>query len=161
MPHQNGVVEQKNKIILNMSCSLVSVAHLLGFLWAKFINIANFLLNITPSCSNLGITPYHILTGDKLDISMLHIFGSVYYVHINSQRKKLDNKFVVGAFLRYDRQSKGFHIYILASIKIIVSKDVKFNESIFFLSKGLSCHFHKRMWFNMFFLLLNQDPSML
>lgn len=42
---------------------------------------------------------------------------------------------MVGAFLGYDRQSKGFCIYIPASKKIIVSKDVKFDKSKFFFQK--------------------------
>jgi hypothetical protein len=42
---------------------------------------------------------------------------------------------MVGAFLRYDHQSKGFRIFILASKKIIMSKDVKFDESKFFFQK--------------------------
>jgi hypothetical protein len=135
MPHQNGVAEQKNKIILNMSCSLVNATYLPSFLWAISKNIANFLMNITPFCSNLGLTPYHILITDKLDVNMPHIFCCVYYIHINFQRKKLDNRSMVGAFLRYDHQTKGFHIYIHASRKIIVSKDVKFDESKFFFQK--------------------------
>jgi len=97
MPHQNVVAKQKNKTILNMNCSLASATHLPSFLWAKFINIAIFLMKITFSHSNLGLIPYHILISDKLDVSMLHNFGSVCYIHINSQRKKLDKKFVVGA----------------------------------------------------------------
>jgi hypothetical protein len=135
MSHQNGVTEQKNKTILNMSRSLTNVTHLPSFLWAKSINIAIFLVNITPSHSNLGLTPYHILTSDKLDVNMLHIFGSVCYFHINSQKIKLDNKSVVGAFLGYDLQSKGFRIFIIASKKFIVSKDVKFDESKIFFQK--------------------------
>ncbi len=118
-----------------MSCSLVSATYLPSFLWAISKNIANFLMNITPFCSNLGLTPYHILTTDKLDVNMPHIFCCVYYIHINFQRKKLDNRSMVGAFLRYDHQTKGFHIYIHASRKIIVSKDVKFDESNFFFQK--------------------------
>ncbi len=66
---------------------------------------------------------------------MLHIVGSVCYVHINSQRKKLDNKFVVGAFLRYDYQSKVFCIYIPTSKKNHSVQDVKFDESKFFFQK--------------------------
>jgi hypothetical protein len=55
MPHQNGVVEQKNRIILNMSCCVANVTHLPSFLWAKFVNIAKNLMNFTPSRSNLGL----------------------------------------------------------------------------------------------------------
>jgi len=35
----------------------------------------------------------------------------------------------------YDHQSKGLHIYIPTSKKIIMSKDVKFDESKFFFQK--------------------------
>jgi hypothetical protein len=76
-------VEWKNKTILNMNYGLVNVAHLPSFFWVKSINIAFFLMNITPSRSNLGLTPYHILTGDKLDISMLH-FLAMLVTNINS-----------------------------------------------------------------------------
>jgi hypothetical protein len=44
-----------------MNHSLIRAAHLPIFLWVESINIANFLVNITPSHSNLGFTPYHIL----------------------------------------------------------------------------------------------------
>jgi hypothetical protein len=90
------------------------------------------LLLLIPIWGFLHITFW---SDDKPDINMVHIFGNVCYVHINFQRKKLDNKSMVGTFLGYDNQSKGFRIYSPAYKKITMSKDAKFDESKFFFQK--------------------------
>ncbi len=79
-----------------MNCSLVSAAHLPIFLWVESINITNVLVNITPFHSKWGLTPYHILV---INLTLTYYISLVMFViHINFQKTKLDNKFVVGAF---------------------------------------------------------------
>jgi hypothetical protein len=44
------------------------------------------------------------------------------------KRDKLETKSVVGIFLGYSSNSKGYRIYNLETKKILVTRDVKFDE---------------------------------
>nr|KYP40240.1 DNA topoisomerase 2-binding protein 1 [Cajanus cajan] len=56
-------------------------------------------------------------------------FGCVCYTHVpNVKRDKLDYKCEVGIFLGYNINSKGYRVYNLETKKIIVSRDIIFDE---------------------------------
>ena len=57
-PQQNGVVERRNKIILNMVQSMLKEKKLPCVLWGETINTSVYLLNIIPTKSLEGKTPY-------------------------------------------------------------------------------------------------------
>ena len=46
------------------------------------------------------------------------------------KRSKLDDKTEKGIFVGYNSQSKGYRIYNLKSNKIIISRDVEFDENV-------------------------------
>lgn len=67
--------------------------------------------------------------GKRPTTKHLKVFGSVFYVHIPSQkRSKLDEKSEKGIFIGYDSKSKGYRIYNLNTEKVIVSRDVEVDE---------------------------------
>ena len=62
-------------------------------------------------------------------MSHIRIFVSVYYCHVNAQnRKKLDPSGEKGLLVGYSEISKAYRVYIPARRRIIVSRDVKFDE---------------------------------
>uniref|UniRef100_A0A803N1K3 Retroviral polymerase SH3-like domain-containing protein n=1 Tax=Chenopodium quinoa TaxID=63459 RepID=A0A803N1K3_CHEQI len=76
-----------------------------------------------------GKTPIEAWSGRKTIAKHLRVFGSVCYAHIPSQkRSKLDVKAEGGIFLGYDSQAKGYRLFNLSDEKIMISRDVEFDE---------------------------------
>ena len=62
-------------------------------------------------------------------VSHLRVFGSIAYVHVPSQRRsKLDDRSEKHVFVGYDKQSKGYKIYNPITGKVVVSRNVEFDE---------------------------------
>ena len=62
-------------------------------------------------------------------MSHLCIFGSVCYYHIHADtKKKLDSFGQKGLLVGYNETSKAYMVYISAHKRIIVSRDVQFDE---------------------------------
>jgi len=76
-------------------------------------------------------TPFERFIGKTLDFSHLKVFGSLTYVHVDKEEKKLDAKAIKTTFIGYDSNTKGFKFYSLLLWKIIVFKNVFFYESQF------------------------------
>ncbi|GJZ58551.1 retrovirus-related pol polyprotein from transposon TNT 1-94 [Tanacetum coccineum] len=65
----------------------------------------------------------------KLTVSHLRVFGSIAYVHVPSQkRSKLDDRSEKHVFVCYDKHSKGYKLYNPVTRKVVVSRDVEFEE---------------------------------
>ena len=64
-----------------------------------------------------------------LIVSHLFVFGSIAYPHVEDQeRSKLDNESKNYVFIRYDLSSKGYKLKNLSIEKLIVNRDVEYNE---------------------------------
>ena len=62
-------------------------------------------------------------------MSHIHIFGSVCYCHVHADnKKKLDPSGEKGLLIDYNEISKAYRVYILARKRIIMSRDVQFDE---------------------------------
>ena len=62
-------------------------------------------------------------------MSHIHIFDNVCYCHVHANnRKKLDPSGEKGLPVGYSETSKAYRVYIPACKRIIVSKDVQFDE---------------------------------
>lgn len=66
---------------------------------------------------------------EESPISHLRVFGSVAHVHIVDERRtKLDDKSESFVFIGYDSSSKGYKLYYPNNKKIVVNRDVVFDE---------------------------------
>ena len=60
---------------------------------------------------------------------MIRVFGSIAYAYIPYQeRSKLDDKSKKYVFIGYDPNSKGYNLYNPSTGKVIVNRDVEFDE---------------------------------
>jgi hypothetical protein len=76
-------------------------------------------------------TPHETLYNEKPDLSNLRVFGCrVIYLNTNPKMKKLDHRGLEGIFAGYSERTKGYFIYDLKSKKFILSRSVKFIETI-------------------------------
>jgi hypothetical protein len=76
------------------------------------------------------MTPQEAWSGEKLTVSHLRVFGCVAYVQIlEAKRNKLDDCGEKYIFVGYSVTSKAYTVYNLVTNKVVVSRDVIFNEN--------------------------------
>ncbi|GJT12879.1 retrovirus-related pol polyprotein from transposon TNT 1-94 [Tanacetum coccineum] len=97
--------------------------------WAEAVDCAVYLLNRCPSKSLDNKTPQEAWNGLKPTVSHIRVFGCIAYVYVPSQRRlKLDNRSEKHVFVGYDKQSKGYKLYNPVTRKVVVGRDVEFDE---------------------------------
>jgi len=75
------------------------------------------------------MTPQEAWSGYKPSVAHLRIFGCVAYSQVpKSKRKKLDDRGEKCIFLRYSEESKAYKIYNPLTKKLVVSRDIIFDE---------------------------------
>ncbi|KAM1582901.1 hypothetical protein ACFX10_030579 [Malus domestica] len=101
------------------------------------MNIAVYLLNRCPTKALKKTTPFEEYNGRKPGIAHLKVFGSLCYVHIPSNLiHKLEENCHKCIFVGYGASEKGYRLYDPISRKIILSRDVTFDENV---SWDLNC----------------------
>jgi hypothetical protein len=128
-PQQNGVVERKNKTIMEATKTMILDQDLPMHLWAEAGRTIVYVHNRL-SHSALGFkTPEEMFSGKKPEVIHLKIFGCPVFVHIpKEKRTKLDPSGKRGIFVGYCEVSKVFRIYISGYHHIDISRDVTFDE---------------------------------
>lgn len=100
------------------------------FLWVEAVNTSVYLLNRLPTKSVQSKTPTDAWSGEKPFVKHLKIFGSLCYLHVPSfKRGKSDEKAEKCVLNGYAAESKGYRIYSLSGMKIVISRDVHFDEN--------------------------------
>ena len=68
--------------------------------WAEAVEIACYLLNISPSSTLENKIPQEVWTGKKPSLSHLMVFGCDAYVHVpKEERTRLDSKYESASLL--------------------------------------------------------------
>ena len=102
-----------------------------GF-WSYAVRTVIHVYNMTPIAKDGFKTPKKMWNGLTPDISHLRIFGCSAYVTINKKkRRKLDPKNREMTFISYEPGSKGYQFWDKDSRSVVISRDVKFDESRF------------------------------
>nr|GFA25343.1 retrovirus-related Pol polyprotein from transposon TNT 1-94 [Tanacetum cinerariifolium] len=79
-PEQNGVVERRNRTLVEAARTMLSAAKVPLFFWAEAIATACFTQNRSLVIPRHEKTPYHIINDQKSSVKFFHIFGSVCYI---------------------------------------------------------------------------------
>ncbi|KAH9697695.1 hypothetical protein KPL71_023716 [Citrus sinensis] len=128
-PQQNGITERKNRTILDMARSMLKSKRLPKEFWAEAVACAVYLSNRSPTRSVWGKTPQEAWSGRKLGITHLRVFESIAHVHVpDKSRAKLDDKSEKFIFIGYDNNPKGYKLYNPNNGKIMINRDVVFDE---------------------------------
>jgi transposase InsO family protein len=75
-PKQNGVVERKNRTLMDMVRTMLEEYKTLDWFWAEAINTAFYSINRLYLHRILKKTSYELLTGKKPNVSYFRVFGS-------------------------------------------------------------------------------------
>lgn len=125
---QNGVVERKNKTILDMSQSMLKNKKLPEEFWDEVVVYAVYLSNRSSTRSVWGKTPQEAWSERKPGNSHLRVFESITHFHIlNGKGEKLDDKTENFIFVGYNQSSKGYKLYNPENNKILINQDVVFD----------------------------------
>nr|GEU62489.1 hypothetical protein [Tanacetum cinerariifolium] len=125
----NGVVERRNRALVEAARTMLSASKLSLFFWAEAIATACYTQNrsiITPTHEKM---PYHIINDRKPIIKHLHIFGCTCYLtrdgkNLDKMKEKGDSCIMVG----YSTQSKGYRVYNKRTRLIVESIHLRFDE---------------------------------
>lgn len=130
-PQQNGVAERANRTIVERAKCMLFDGNLPVKLWAEACHAAVYLINRSPRERLNGRTPMELWSGEKPNVTHLKIFGSKVTVHVpKEKRSKWQPKAEEMIFLGYDEHKKGYRCFDPKTSKVIVSRDVKFFESV-------------------------------
>lgn len=128
-PQQNGVAERKNRTIMNMVRSMMIAKNIPKSFWPEAVNWAVHVLNRSPTLAVQNKTPEEAWSGEKPSVGYFKVFGCVAHVHVgHNSRNKLDKRSVTCVLLGVSEESKAYRLYNPIDRKIIVSRDVKFEE---------------------------------
>ncbi|KAE8689071.1 hypothetical protein F3Y22_tig00110944pilonHSYRG00042 [Hibiscus syriacus] len=128
-PQQNGVAERMNRSLNERARCLRLNAGLPKHFWAEAVNMACYLINRSPRASLAGKVAEEVWTGHDVSFDNLRIFGCPAYVHVPAdERSKLDAKSKECIFLGYKKGVKGFKFWDPVAKKVVISRDVVFDE---------------------------------
>ena len=134
-PQRNGVSERRNRTLLDMVRSMMSLTDLPLSFWGYALETAAFTLNRAPSKS-VETTPYELWFGNKPKLSFLKVWGCDAYVK-RLQPDKLEPKSEKCVFIGYPKETIGYTFYHRSEGKVFVAKNGSFLEKEF-LSKEVS-----------------------
>nr|GEX48865.1 retrovirus-related Pol polyprotein from transposon TNT 1-94 [Tanacetum cinerariifolium] len=138
-PQQNGVMERRNRTIVEAARAMLTFSNLLSFLWAEAIAIACFTQNCLIIHKRFDKTPYEHINKRKSNIKFFRVFGCRCYLLKNYEDVgKLKEKGDIGVFVRYSKESASFRIYSKRTRKIHESVNVNFDEILEMASKQFS-----------------------
>ncbi|GJS51019.1 putative ribonuclease H-like domain-containing protein [Tanacetum coccineum] len=78
-PQQNGVVERRNRTLIEAARTMLIYATALLFLWAEAVATACYIQNCSIIRLHYSKTPYELLHDKPLDLSFFHVFGALCY----------------------------------------------------------------------------------
>nr|GEV98595.1 hypothetical protein [Tanacetum cinerariifolium] len=128
-PQQNGVVERRNRMLVEAARTMLIFSYASLFLWAEVIATTCYTQNHSIIHRRFNKTPYELIQGRKPDISYLHVFGALCYPKNDREDiGKLGAKGDIGFFIGYSANSVAYRLYNRRTRKIMETMNVTFEE---------------------------------
>ena len=127
-PQQNGVAERRNRTLLDMVRSMMSLSTLPLSFWGYAIETTDYILNKVASKS-VSKTPMEIWTGRKLILSHIRIWDV-----LKQSFDKLDAKSELCWFVGYKKVIRGYYFYSKFDMNVFVSTNAKFMEEEYIMN---------------------------
>jgi transposase InsO family protein len=129
-PQQNGVVERKNMLLIDMARTMLGEYKTPERFWSEAMNTACHAINRLYLHHLLKNTSYELLTGNKPNVSYFRVFGSKCYILVKKGRhSKFAPKAVEGFLLGYGSNTKAYRVFNKLSRLVEVSSGIVFDET--------------------------------
>lgn len=138
IPQQNGVVERKNRHILEVARSLMFTTHVPKFFWGEAVSTFTYLINRMTFRVLKFQTPYQVISScfphtRVLSTLPAKVFGCSVFFH--QQASKVDPRALKCIFVGCSPNQKGYKCYSPITKKFYNSMDVTFFENQAFYTK--------------------------
>ncbi|WVZ85106.1 hypothetical protein U9M48_032061 [Paspalum notatum var. saurae] len=130
-PPQNGVVERKNRTLVEMARTMLDEQRTPRRFWAEAVNTACYIANRIFLRAFLGKTSYEPRFGRQPSVKHLRAFGCRCFVlkkagHLD----KFESRCLDGIFLGYASNSRAFRVWILEAKQVVETCEVSFDETM-------------------------------
>ncbi|GKC26744.1 retrovirus-related pol polyprotein from transposon TNT 1-94 [Tanacetum coccineum] len=126
---QNGVVERRNRTLVNAAGTMLIFSKAPMFLWAAAVATACYTQNRSLIHTHHNKTPYELVHDKKLDLTFLRVFGALCSLtNDNEDLGKLKPTTDIGIFVGYAPSRKGYRIYNKRTRRIMETIHVQFDE---------------------------------
>lgn len=131
-PQQNGISERANRDIGEGIVSALVQSGLPDTFWGEAALAFVYVTNRFPTAPLGTTTPYERWYGHKPDVSHFRVWGCRAFVHIQrDQRTKTQSHTAECVFIGYPEDHKAWKFYNPKSRKVIISRDVIWDENNF------------------------------
>lgn len=128
-PQQNGIAERKNRTVMNMVRSMLSTRKVPQIFWQEAVSWTFHVLNRCPTHAVKDMTPQEAWNGVKPNVDHFRFWGCLAHTHISDEKRgKLDDKSSTCILFGFSEESKGYRLYDPKNKRIVISRDVVFEE---------------------------------
>lgn len=129
-PQQNGVVERRNRTLMEMTRSILKHMLVPNYLWGEATRHSTYVLNRVATRVLKDQTPYEMLKKRKPNVGHLRVFGCIGYAKtVKPHLKKLEDRASMLVHLGTEQGSKAYRMFDPRTQKIVVNRDVVFDET--------------------------------
>jgi hypothetical protein len=129
-PQQNGVVERKNRTLIEMARNMLDEYKTSDRFWAEAVNTACHATNRLYLHKLLKKTSYELLTGNKHNVSHFRVFESKCYIlQKRSKSSKFAPKTYEGVLLGYDSNTRAYRVFNVTTGCVETTCDAVFDET--------------------------------
>ncbi|KAI3692839.1 hypothetical protein L6452_32663 [Arctium lappa] len=129
-PQQNGVVERKNRTLVEVARTMLAESDLSTNFWAEAVATACFTQNRATIVKRFKKTSYELIHNRKPNIKYFHVFGCRGYILKDREYLgKFDKKADEGKFIGYSLASKAFRVFNPRTRTIQESINITFDDN--------------------------------
>ena len=129
-PQQNGVVERKNRILIEVARTMLDEYKTSDQFWAEAVNTACHAINRLYLHKILKKTAYELLTSNKPKVYYFRVFSSKCFIlNKKSKSSKFAPKVDEGLMLGYGSNEYAYRVFNKTSGCVEIARDMTFDES--------------------------------